>query len=127
MTGKSINNVIRIPTKRSKFFEYWFKFLGPFHNLTNKEITVAAALVENRCKLAKSVVNKDILDSLSLSVESRKQVREACNITPAHFNVILGKLKKSKIIIDNRINPKFIPNVNDGDNFQLLITFDYEA
>lgn len=126
MTGKSINNVKRIPTKRSKFFEYWFKFLGPFHNLTDKEIKVAAALVENRCKLAKSVVNKDILDSLSLSVESRKQVREACNITPAHFNVILGKLKKSRIIVDNRINPKFIPNVNEDNNFQMLISFDYE-
>ena len=126
MAGRSINNVIRIPTQRSKFFEYWFKFLGPFHNLTDKEITVAAALVENRCKIAKSVINKDMLDQLSLSIESRKAVREKCNITPAHFNVILGKLKKSKIIIDNRINPKFIPNVNDDNNFQMLISFDYD-
>lgn len=126
MSGRSINNVIRINTSRKDFFELWLKFISPFHNLTDKEITVAAALIENRYRLSKSIVNKDLLDSMSLSAESRRFVRESCNITSAHFNVILGKLKKSKIIIDNRINPKFIPNTNDDNTFQLLISFDYE-
>ena len=43
----------------------------------------------------------------------------------AHFQVIMGKLRKSKIIVNGNINPRFIPNIrkNDGGTFQLLLYF----
>ena len=37
------NNAIRIPCSLSDFFKYWFLFLEPFHNLTNREKDVVAA------------------------------------------------------------------------------------
>ena len=126
MANRSINNAIRIPATRSDFFVYWFKFLRPFHNLTEQGIKVAAALVENRYRLAKSISDNEILDAIAFNTDSKRQIREKYGINPAHFNMILSNLKKAKVIVDNKINPKFIPNVNDGDNFQLLITFEYE-
>ena len=47
-----------------------------------------------------------------LSEETKRKIREDCNITLAHFQVIMGKLRKNKVIIDNKINPKLIPNID---------------
>ena len=39
----------------------------------------------------------------------------------------MSKLKKSKVIVNNKINPKFIPNFKPGVNtFQLLFYFRLE-
>ena len=46
---KKANNIVRIPTSlNGKFFRYWFEFLQPFHNLTNREIDVITAFVKQR-------------------------------------------------------------------------------
>jgi hypothetical protein len=37
----------------------------------------------------------------------------------------MGKLRKSNVIVDNKINPKFIPNIDEeSGNFKLLLLFD---
>jgi hypothetical protein len=39
----------------------------------------------------------------------------------------MGKLRKNKVIVDGKINPKFIPRLEeDGDNFKLLLLFDLQ-
>nr|DAE29021.1 MAG TPA: hypothetical protein [virus sp. ctPYc18] len=36
----------------------------------------------------------------------------------------MGKLRKNKVIIGNKINPRFIPNVkDDNDPFKLMLLF----
>ena len=36
----------------------------------------------------------------------------------------MGKLRKNKVIIDNKINPKLIPNIDeDTKSLQLLVLF----
>lgn len=60
-----------------------------------------------------------------MSEDTKKKVREECNITLPHFQVIMGKLRKSKVIIDGKINPRFIPNVDtETGYFQLLLLFE---
>ena len=124
--NKEINNVIRIPTSlNSKFFRYWFEFLQPFHKLTEREIDVITSLVKQRYELSKVIKDDEILDRVTMSEDTKKKVREECNITLPHFQVILGKLRKNKVIVDGKINPKFIPNINaDNDAFQLLLLFE---
>jgi hypothetical protein len=57
--------------------------------------------------------------------DTRKKVREECGLTLAHFQVIMGKLRKNKLIVDGRINPRFLPNIKEGDStFQLLLYFE---
>ena len=37
--GKKANNIVRISTSlNTNFFKYWFEFLKPFHNLTEREM-----------------------------------------------------------------------------------------
>lgn len=47
MNGK-VDSVIRVPTTLDGFFRYWFEFLKPFHQLTEREIDVASAFIKHR-------------------------------------------------------------------------------
>lgn len=120
------NNVVRVPCSLdNSFFKYWFKFLVPFHKLTNREIEVIASFVKHRYELSKVIKDKDILDKVTMGEDIRRKVREECNITLPHFQVIMGKLRKSNVIVDGKINPRFIPDIKEENGyFQLLILFE---
>lgn len=125
MEGK-IHNIIRIPTSLdSNFFRFWFEFLRPFHNLTDREMQVASSLLKKRYELSKVIKDDAILDKVVMSEDTRKEVRDSCNISLPHFQVIMGKLRKSKVIINSKINPRFIPNViEEQGSFRLLLNFE---
>lgn len=125
MMGK-MNNVIRIPTSlNTSFFRFWFEFLKPFHNLTEREMQIAAAILRRRYELSKVIQDDKILDKVVMGEDIKKEIVEECNISPSHYLVILGKLKKSKIIIDGRINPRFVPNISEEKgSFRLLLNFE---
>ena len=121
-----INNAIRISTSLdSKFFRYWFEFLQPFHKLTDREMDVITSFVKHRFELSKKINDSDILDKVVMGDDTRKKVREECGLTLAHFQVIMGKLRKNKLIVDGKINPKFLPNIKEEDTtFQLVLYFE---
>lgn len=123
-----INNVISVPTStEGKFFRCWLEFLKPFHKLTDRETDVVASFLKQRYELSKVVSDQEILNKLTMSEDTKKKVREECGITQAHFQVIMTKLKKSQIIDNGRINPKFIPRVEEGaNNVLLLLSFDLQ-
>lgn len=128
MGNSGLNNIIRIPTSlEGKFFRYWLEFLEPFHGLTSRELDVATAFLKQRYKLSKAISDVNILDKVTISEDIKQKIREECNITAPHFQVIMGKLRKAKFIIDNRINPRFIPlGIQEEDNsFKLLLYFDF--
>ena len=124
--SKNVNNVVRIPTSiDGKFFRWWFEFLTPYHHLTHREIDVITALVKHRYELSKVISDEVILDKVTMSNDTKRKVREECGITLTHFQVIMGKLRKNKVILGNKINPRFIPNVTeDKGNFKLLMLFE---
>lgn len=121
------DNIVRIPCKvDNKFFRYWFEFLQPFHHLTDREMDVITSFVKHRYELSQVISDEEILDKVVMSEDTKKKVREECGITLAHFQVIMGKLRKSKVLLDNRINPKFIPKLRkDGNSFKLMLLFDF--
>lgn len=123
---KKPNNAIRVPCSLDKsFFKYWFMFLQPFHKLTDREMDVIASLVKQRYELSKVIKDIDILDKVTMSEDTKKKVRKECNITLPHFQVIMGKLRKNKVIVDNKINMRFIPNIVEEDGvLQLLLLFE---
>ena len=131
MTGEGrANNVIRIPTSvQGKFFRIWIEFLTPLHNLTNREKDVIAAFIKARFELSKSIADPTWLDKVVMSEEIKTKVKEECKVSDAFFQVILGKLRKTGIILDGKINPKFIPkSLNSEDkSFQLLLYFDLDG
>ena len=60
-----------------------------------------------------------------MSEDTKMKVQEECKITSQHLYVVMSNLRKNKVIINNTLNPRLIPNVRPTDNgvFQLLILF----
>lgn len=122
----AFNGAIRIPASlKGSFFRYWFEFLEPIHKLTGREIDVITSLVKQRYELSKVIADEDILDKVVMSEDTKKKVREECNISLPHFQVIMGKLRKNKLIVDNKINKRFIPQITEGaKDFKYLLYFE---
>lgn len=122
------NSVIALKgSLNGSFFRIWLEFLRPFHKLTDRETDVLACFLKHRYELSKVVSDEDILNKLTLGEDTKKKIREECNITQAHFQVIMTKLKKSKMIESGKISPKFIPRLEqDANSFQLLLSFDLQ-
>ena len=118
------NNVIGIPTTIDKLFRYWVEFLKPLHHLTDREMDVIIMFLKKRYELSKSIIDQATLNRFLMSEEIKAEIRDACGVSPAHFQVIMGKLRKNKVIVDGNIFPKFIPNIKETDDaFQLLLYF----
>lgn len=124
---RDVNNVIKIPSKlETDFFKYWLEFLRPFHNMAPRESDVIAELLRTRFELSKVIKDPVLLEKITLSEEYREKVRQTLGITANHFQVILCKLRKTGVLLEDRINPKFIPNVTEDNatgTFKLLFIF----
>ena len=128
MVKKGVDNVVRIPCKLDySFFKMWFMFLQPFHRLTEREMEVATSFIKQRYELSKVVSDNDILDKLVMSEDTKRKVREECNITLPHFQVIMGKLRKNNIIVDGKLNPRYIPRViEENGSFKWMLLCDVQ-
>lgn len=122
------NSVIALKGNLSgSFFRIWLEFLRPFHKLTERETDVLASFLKHRFELSKVVSAQEVLDKLTMSEDTKRKVREDCNISQAHFQVIMTKLKKSKMIDNGKINPRFIPRIGqDTKSFKLLLSFELQ-
>lgn len=131
MAGNRPNNVIPIPASltstKNNFFRYWVEFLKPLHHLTDREMDIITAFLQKRYELSKDILDPVKLDKYLMNEDTKAEIRDECGVSPAHFQVIMGKLRKSKIIVNGNINPKFIPNIKDDNGtFQLLLYFQIE-
>lgn len=122
-----INNIIKIPTSIDNFFRYWMEFLKPFHNLANREMEVAAKILQYRHNLSKKIDDEEILGKLLLSREMRKSMREELGITTAHLQGIISTLRSEGFLKDDIVNPRFIPRLNNNKQFNLLMSFDFSG
>lgn len=128
MANVGIHSIISIPTSlEGNFFRSWIEFLQPFHHMKSREMDVAAALLKERYLLSKVISDDEVLDKITLSLDTKKKVMAEYNLTSSNFHVVLTKLRKAHFIIDNRINEKFIPNaIKEGDNsYRLLFNFEF--
>lgn len=126
MAGIKPGNIIRIPCDLNSLFRYWLEFLIPFHNLTSRETDVATAFLKERYALSKVILDNDLIDRTLMSEDSQRKLRQECELTNQHFQVIKSKLKNKKFFINDKINPRLIPNITEDNGlFQLLLVFDY--
>ena len=127
MSTLRLNNVIRIPCTKESIFRYWLEFLEPFHRLTEREMDVATAFLKERDALSKVILDAELLDRTLMSEETQRKLREECELTNQHFQVIKSKLKNKKFFIENKINPRLLPNLkSDSDTFQLMLLFEFK-
>ena len=123
--------LIKVPSSLDggTFFHWWIRFLNPFHDLTSREMDVTAAFFQYRYELSKTVHDSVLLDKLAIDSDARHVVKTRLKLSINYINVILSKLRKCGIVIQDRLNPRFIPDVkHDGNkaSFSVLIVFDFK-
>ena len=121
------NNVIYLKCTDDSFYRMWIEFLAPFHKLTSRERDVAARIIAQYFKLKDNIPDPVVLKEVMWSNTSKKDMRESLNMSPAHFQMILAKLKSSGVLVNGDINPKYIPHTNLDPRFMLSIVFDWST
>lgn len=117
---------VKTPLNR-EFFRHWLSFLTPIHKLTEKDADILASFLYKRHILSQSINDDDILDSVIMSTQIRKEIREEFDMSSAYFQVVLNKLRNKGIIVNNKIIKKFIPDVDlDTKNYKLILHFKIE-
>lgn len=120
-------NIATFKTKSSALFKYWLQFTQPLHGLTGKHLDTVAFLLYKRYRLSNSISDDKYLNKILFDVETKEQLSEELNIKVSRVHNILSSLRKKKIIIDNKINPKFIPNVStNASNYKLIFNFEID-
>lgn len=122
--------LIRVPSSLDggTFFHWWVRFLNPFHDLTAREMDVTAAILQYRYELSKTVSDPVLLDKLAIDTDARNAIKAKLGLSVGYIKVILSKLRKCGFIKDNKLEPRFVPDVKVDDNsptFSVLIVFDF--
>ena len=121
------NNVIYLKCTEDSFYRMWIEFLTPFHKLTAREKDVAARIIMQYFRLKDSVQDPYVLRELLWSRKSRKDIMESLSMSQAHFQMILSKLKSAGVLIDDDINPKYIPHKTEDPRVMLQIVYDWSS
>lgn len=124
------SNIAHIVTTLEKadnnFFKYWLQFIRPLHGLSSKEIDILASFLRLRFELSKSIRDDNLLDKVLMNSETKRQVREEHDVAPPYFQVIMAKFRKLGILKDNRIEKRYIPNIEeDSKEYKLVLLFDF--
>lgn len=114
-------NVQTLNVDERQFFVVWLTLLQPFLGLREQEKKVLAALLYYRHSIGQQVKNKAITDELLFNTKTRKKIKDELDIESYSFNNILSSLRKKKLIVNNSLNNKIIPKVEDNfTNFKLV-------
>ena len=106
------------------FFKHWVAFLSPLHKLNRRDADVTASLLYKRHQLSKVILNDEVLDAVLLSSEQKKLTRLEFGLSPENFQVVMAKLRKKNVIVNGRINKRFVPMISDEtEDYKLLIHF----
>ena len=123
----TVDNVIPLRSSLDDFFRLWLKCIRFLHNLTEREQDVTAAFLRNRYYLSTKINDQKILNQVLFSEQTKKKIMAETNLSVAHFQVIMGKLRKAGVIKDNTLNPKIVPTLSpEAKDFKLLLFFEID-
>lgn len=114
-------NVQSLKVNEEQFFKVWLMMLQPFLKIRKQEMDILAKLLYSRYLISQQVTNQSIVDDLLFNAKNKKRIKQELGIQTYSFNNVIASLKKKKIIINNSINKKIIPQVqNNFKNFKLV-------
>lgn len=121
------NNLIYLKCTEDSFYRLWIEFLAPFHKLTARERDVAARIIYQYFRLKEEIADPEVLRDVMWSQKSRRDMRESLGMSPAHFQMVLARLRAAEILVDGDINPRFIPHKSDDPRFVLQVIYDWST
>lgn len=122
------NNVLLVPCTDTSFYRAWIEFLTPYHKLTAREKDVAARILLQWFRFKDNIKDESILNELLWSSTSKSDMMKSLQMSAAHFQIIMTKLKGAGFLKDGGINPRFLPHKRPEDSrFMLQVVFDWSS
>lgn len=117
-------NVANIRTNVDGLFEHWVALTQPLHKLTDAEAKILLAFLRKRHMFATNINNDEVVDKLLFATDTRKEIMVELGHKMGTFQNYLTSIRNKGVILDNKINPKLLPNYEEGsDNFKLIYNF----
>lgn len=105
-------------------FKWWLELTKPFHKLSKPHTTVIEALLHEHYYLRHNIKDQSLVNDVLFSTSSRKRIMDRTGMSVGVLNNNLTQLRNNKCIIDNKINPKLIPNIDvNATDFRIIFQF----
>lgn len=122
--------MFQLVTDQSNFFIDYYNTINGSIGLSNKEIVVLAALVEQYNIIRKKTTNEEIINELLFSSRHRTLARDKANISEVNFNNYISALKKKSVILDGedklrKLNPMIVPIIDIEKDNQVILSYDF--
>tara|TARA_R110002020_G_scaffold448039_3_gene660683 strand:+ start:1477 stop:1884 length:408 start_codon:yes stop_codon:yes gene_type:complete len=121
---ETVKKVITIPSNLKKVFEEYLYLTKPLHGLRPLEIRVIAVfLYYNVLEMENFKREEDRWVKL-FSYETKLKIRNDLKIKDHTLQNLLSSLRKKGVIVDNKIAPYYVPQVQTKTkSFQLIYNF----
>jgi hypothetical protein len=114
-------------------YRFYINMINEAFSLTKREIDILESILVIRTKLAKSVIDKTLLNRLLFSVESKEEIAELAELTDRKsldMNYI-PSLKKKGVILEKdnikELNNAFIITPTIGSDYKINIKFNVRS
>lgn len=116
--------IITLGVTPREFFRTWLVWLRPLHRLTEKEMDIAALMLEGMQFLSSRVKDEKKRGRIVTSLESRKRMSDMIGMSDQYFGMLISGLKKKGFIQGDGINPQYIPRIEpDGRDYAVTLDF----
>lgn len=110
-----------IRTSKKGFFKLWLDLTRPFHKLTDQEIEVVSLLLFYHNEFKEETTNVKMLWKFIFDYDTKQKIKKELGMKDQGLQNVLTSLRRKKVIINNSINPVYIPDLNKGDkDFKII-------
>lgn len=116
--------VANINVSVKDFFKRWIDFTRPFHKLNPQQSEVLSLLLYHHYRLSKEITNTKILWKEVFDYDTKILIQEELGIQLGSLENLLSRLRKKNIIVNNKITPYYIPDIDKKTKvFKLIFNF----
>lgn len=114
--------VASVKIDRKKLFFKWVEFTRPFHGLRTQLQNTLALLLYHHYELSLVIKNNKILWKQVFDYDTKVQIADELGIQINSLDNMFGELRRNNVIVDNQINPVYVPNITkETDLFTIKI------
>jgi hypothetical protein len=117
-----MNKEVKIKSNPEKFFIQYLNLLSPITKIGGKEEEVLAELMYQN--YVKSHIPEDDRFKLIFSSTMRASMCERLNISGAVFRNAISKLRKSGVIVEDKLHKSFIIELSENMEIKFKFTID---
>jgi len=103
---------------------YWLKFIKPFHTLSEQPMRILSLLLYFYFDYKEKTSDEDLLWRLLFSYDTKVMISNELDVKVHTVENKLTELRRKKVISKNKIDERFIPNIDkDSKNFSINFLF----